>query len=113
MDLPSIYDPKPYLIYRQHKNNLISTNNNWRGRLNRIIGLLNGNYKYWNNLNIKALEKNSNLITNENKKILSFFIKSRKGNFLKRLYYLKLSRVYRQNLLGNLGLIFGSLINRI
>ena len=108
-----IYDPKPYLIYRQHKNNLISTNNNWRGRLNRIMGLLKGNYKDWNSMNIKALEKNSKLITNENKKLLSFFIKSRKGNFLKRLYYLKLSRVYRQNLLGNLGLIFGSLINKI
>ena len=108
-----IYDPKPYLIYRQHSNNLVSTNNNWKGRLKRIMGLFNGDYRYWNGLNIKALEKNSHLITKENKEILTFFIKSRKGNLFKRLYYLKLSKVHRQNLLGNIGLILGSIFNKI
>ena len=108
-----VYDQAPYIYYRQHGLNIMSTNNDWRGRLSRIKGLFHGKYKNWNTLNINALKKNYRLITSENKITLDFFIKARKGNLLKRLYYLKLSKVHRQDLLGNLGIIFAALINKI
>lgn len=108
-----IYDPKPCLKYRQHSNSQIGSNNSWLARLVRIRALLQGRFHLWNEINLKALRDNKNLLTIDNQHILDDFIKLRKLPFLKRLSLFKRSGIYRQTALGNLGLLLGIILNKV
>ena len=84
-----------------------------RARLIRIRKLLQGHFRKWCDINIKALLKNKHLLTDSNQKVLDDFIKARQSNLFKRLYFFKRSGIYRQTLFGNLGLIIGIILNKI
>ena len=45
--------------------------------------------------------------------VLELSTKARTASLLKRLYYLKQSGVYRQKLIGNIGLIVATVLKRI
>jgi len=107
------YDPEPCLQYRQHSSNLVGCNNNWVSRFTRIKGLLKGEFKNWNDINLSALSKNSSLMTPANQKCLNDFIEARQFGLIKRLYLFKKAGIYRQTFLGNLGLIIGLIINKV
>ena len=106
-------DPEPCLKYRQHNLNIAGSNNSLRARLIRIRKLLQGHFRKWCDINIKALLKNKHLLTDSNQKVLDDFIKARQSNLFKRLYFFKRSGIYRQTLFGNLGLIIGIILNKI
>jgi glycosyltransferase involved in cell wall biosynthesis len=109
-----IYDPKPYVRYRQHDANLVGANIGWSARVRRIKLLLAGRFKDWNEINVKALLTISHLLSPESKKTLQLFIDTRAGNsFLTRLFWLKRSGLYRQTFLGNLGLIIGLILRKV
>ena len=109
-----IYDPKPYVRYRQHDGNLVGANIGWSARIERIKLLLAGRFKDWNEINVKALLTISHLLSPESKKTLQLFILTRAGNsFLTRLFWLKRSGLYRQTFLGNLGLIIGLILSKV
>ena len=109
-----IYDPKPYVRYRQHDANLVGANMGWSSRIRRIKLLLAGRFKDWNEINVKALLTISHLLSPESKKTLQLFILTRAGNsFLTRLFWLKRSGLYRQTFLGNLGLIIGLILKKV
>jgi glycosyltransferase involved in cell wall biosynthesis len=109
-----IYDPKPYVRYRQHNANLVGANIGWSARVRRIKLLLAGRFKDWNEINIEALSRVNHILTIENRKTLQLFMLMRAGNnFLKRLFWLKRSGLYRQTFLGNLGLIIGLLLRKV
>lgn len=108
-----IYDPKPCLKYRQHANNQIGSNISWYSRLLRIRALIQGRFRLWNETNLKALKDNKIFLTVENQLVLNDFIKLRKLPFFKRLYLFKQSGIYRQTVLGNMGLLLGILINKV
>jgi glycosyltransferase involved in cell wall biosynthesis len=107
------YSSEPLIHYRQHETNLIGSNQSLKSRLHRIKGLINGQFKTWNSGNIKELSNLSNLLIDENKIILNKFIKAKNTRFPISLYYYCQLRLYRQNLLGNLGLIFAIITNKI
>lgn len=108
-----IYDEDVCLKYRQHGKNLIGANQGWISRISRLNLLFKGNFKYWSEINIKALKNNYDILSEKNKKILNDFIDARKSSFLKRMMLFKRTGVYRQTVLGNIGLFFGFLLNKI
>lgn len=108
------YDPQPALKYRQHLDNLIGSNRGWRARLIRIRMMLSGRFSDWNKTNIAALQRvPAYLIKPQNSAVLQLFAKARTAPLLQRLYYLKQSGVYRQTLLGNIGLLAATVLKRI
>jgi len=107
------YDTEPSVRYRQHENNLVGTNGTWQARLKRLHMLWRGYFRSWNDRNIAALLTMNHRLTPDNRKTLTYFIKARKMGLVPRLFYFKLSGIYRQTFLGNLGLIAGALFRRI
>lgn len=108
------YDPLPVLKYRQHQNSLIGSNLGWRARLIRLGRTIDGHFRNWNAMNIAALEgMPRDTITPENRAALALFAQATSASLPKRLAYLRQSGVYRQTLLGNIGLIAATIIKRI
>jgi hypothetical protein len=108
------YDPQPALKYRQHLDNLIGSNLGWHARLVRVRMMLSGRFRDWNRMNVAALQRvPAHLIKPQNSVIVQLFAKARTASLLQRVYYLKQSGVYRQTLLGNIGLLAATLFNRI
>jgi len=109
-----IYDSNPYVRYRQHDANLVGANIGWSARIRRIRLLLAGRFKDWNEINIEALLRVNHLLSLESRETLQLFINTRAGNsFWARLIQLKRSGLYRQTLLGNLGLIIGLILGKV
>jgi glycosyltransferase involved in cell wall biosynthesis len=108
------YDTQPALKYRQHLDNLIGSNRGWRARIVRLRMMLSGRFSDWNKMNIAALQRvPAVLIKPQNSATLQLFAKARTASLLKRIYYLKRSGVYRQTLLGNIGLLMATVLKKI
>ncbi len=108
------YDPQPTLKYRQHSGNLIGSNLGWGARLVRIRMMLKGRFRDWNAMNIAALQQvPAHLVMRQNRETLRLFMQARTAPLLKRVLYLKQSGVYRQRLIGNIGLLVATLLKRI
>ncbi len=107
------YDHYPSLRYRQHANNAVGMNANWSARFVRIRLAWQGQFRTWNDKNIDALHRLRERLTPENRAILDQFSTSRKRWLLPRLIGFKRAGLYRQTFLGNLGLIFFILLNKI
>ena len=108
-----IYDPRPSLKYRQHDHNLVGRNSGWRARLLRIRMLIQGKYRDWNERHVAALNKNTHLLSAENKRVLDLFIKARQAPLMKRLFLFLKAGLHRQTLLGNIGLFVSVVLKRI
>ncbi|MEQ9692881.1 glycosyltransferase family 2 protein [Shimia sp. SDUM112013] len=108
-----IYDPNPHLLYRQHSSNIIGANNGLSARLKRLRNMLNGRFRYWNTLNIKALKNSAHRLTAENQKILVAFEKYRDANLILRLAMLQRTGLRRQGLEGRMALILAALLRRL
>jgi hypothetical protein len=108
------YDPRPMVKYRQHPDNLIGSNISWHARMVRLRMMLHGRFRDWNKTNITALRRlPAHLLQPKNREVLALFAKARCASLPKRLYYLRQSGVYRQTLLGNLGLLAAAVLKRI
>jgi glycosyltransferase involved in cell wall biosynthesis len=108
------YDSQPMLKYRQHSDNLIGSNIGWRAGLVRLRMMLSGRFRDWNDANIAALwQLPAHLLQPNNRTTLEIFAKARSGSLPIRLYNLKRSGVYRQTLLGNLGLLAAVILKRL
>ena len=107
------YDHQPSLRYRQHESNVVGCNLTWQSRFLRIYLLMKGRFKEYNDKNISALLKISHLLSDENKKTLNEFIQLRKLKINQRILKIKNIKIYRQTLLGNLGLFVAILFNKL
>lgn len=107
------YDSYPSLLYRQHETNLIGMNTSWSQRLKRICMLLKGRFREWNDHHTHELLKLKDHLTPENRLTLDLFIEGRQEKLLSRLHKLHKSGIYRQTLLGNLGLIAATLLKKL
>jgi hypothetical protein len=108
-----LYDSKPSIKYRQHNDNLVGSNSGWQNRLTRIKMLLQGRLKSWNEQNILAIASIKNRLTPKNQIIFEQFLVARKSWLVPRLVNFLKSGIYRQTLLGNLGLIAAAVFNKI
>jgi glycosyltransferase involved in cell wall biosynthesis len=107
------YDAHPTLRYRQHGCNLVGMNSSWHARFIRIRMLWQGRFRDLNDRHINALQRIQHKLTPENQAILDQFSIARNRNILPRLIGLKKSGIYRQTLLGNLGLIAAAIFKKI
>lgn len=107
------YDTYPSVRYRQHKNNLVGSNSGWPGQFVRLYRLWRGRFKNWNNRNLEALESMRHKFTFANQQLLQQFSSAREKSLLPRMVGLKRSGIYRQTTLGDLGLIFAALFNKL
>lgn len=108
-----LYDRFPSVRYRQHESNLVGMNSTWPARFVRIRMLWQGQFRRWNDANIAALRKLLDRLAPENREILERFAMARDMSLVPRLINLKRSGIYRQTLLGNLGLVAAAIFKKI
>ena len=108
-----IYDPYPSVRYRQHESNLVGMNSSWSARIKRIHMLWQGRFRDWNDIHIESLQAIRSRLTPDNQKILDQFSEARNQGLVFRLIGLKQSGIYRQTVLGNLGLIAAAIFKKI
>ncbi|WP_252272082.1 glycosyltransferase family 2 protein [Pseudomonas subflava] len=107
------YDPRPAIDYRQHGNNLIGSNTGILDRIFRIRLMLSGHFHQWNDVNLRALAPQIELLTQSNRVILERFSKARAASLPVRIKTMLRSGVYRQTLMGNLGLVAAILLRKV
>jgi glycosyltransferase involved in cell wall biosynthesis len=107
------YDTYPSVRYRQHAHNLIGSNKGWTARLRRLGMLHRGRFRHWQDLNVAALARLRPRMCAENQRIFNLFRQARKQPFLDRATMFAQASVYRQTLLGNMGLIAAVALNKI
>ena len=107
------YDKKSYVKYRQHSHNLLGANNTLYNKINRILSLISGKFKIWNDINLNALNRNKFLLKKKNKKLVEDFIKYRNGSLFQRIFLLKFLGIYRQTFLGNLALNIAIIFRKV
>jgi len=108
------YDPQPALRYRQHRDNLLGSNQGWRARFIRIAMMLGGRFRDWNAMSIGgAPTRACSFDRGAKPRGAGNLARARSGSFRHRLGNLRRSGVYRQTSLGNLGLLVATVIKRI
>ena len=107
------YDTHPSVNYRQHKSAAVGQNVTIAAKLNRILALLAGEFKHWNTANIKVLSSFRSKLNEENCATLDYFIGARQNSIASRMINFYRSGVYRQTILGNIGLFVAALLNKI
>jgi glycosyltransferase involved in cell wall biosynthesis len=108
-----IYDSIPSILYRQHPNNLIGNNMSYQARYHRLRLLFQGRLKTWINQNNQNLLDVLHLLTPEHQAQLKAFEHNRPRSLLPRLINLFKLGIYRQTVLGQIGLLFGIGFNKI
>ena len=107
------FDPVPAVRYRQHEKNIVGTNATLKGKLKRIRMMWNGDFSVHNETNIRALKSIDGLLTPENRNRLNHLIEARQARLISRLLRLRKVGIYRQTLLGNLGLAVAALFRKL
>ncbi|QND54135.1 glycosyltransferase family 2 protein [Phyllobacterium sp. 628] len=107
------YSPEMTVRYRQHVNNQVGSNIGMQARLRRIRLLFSGRFVQWTELNIEGLLANQDLLTDQARRSFQVFRKVRANNVFTRVYNLVKSGVYRQTILGQIGLYVAALTRRI
>jgi glycosyltransferase involved in cell wall biosynthesis len=108
-----LYDPKPQILYRQHKSALVGENQSLVSRLNRFNLMLAGRFRDWSNKNIVALKGVKTSLTIENKGFFDLFIKMRAANLRDRIRLFGVIGLYRQTKFGTLSLFIALIIGLI
>ncbi len=108
-----VYDREPSLDYRQHGANLIGSNISLGDRWRRIKKMYSGTFREWNDDNLRAIRGARKFFTYENRVVLCRFVLARKSRLLARIWLFKGAGLYRQTVLGNIGLVVAGSIRRL
>jgi glycosyltransferase involved in cell wall biosynthesis len=107
------YDAYPSVRYRQHERNVIGSNMGVAACLRRLQMLGQGRFRYWADLNVEALVRLRPRMNAENRQIFDLFCRARHRPLLERARMFVQAGVYRQTLLGNLGLAAAVVFKKI
>lgn len=105
-----IYDAHPSVLYRQHNDNVIGGVITFSARLQRLF---TSQFKEWNTINASALKQALPHLSDENQQLFTHYNLSRTKKMTQRLIGISRSGVYRQTLIGNLGLVAATMVNKI
>ena len=109
-----VHDDAALVLYRQHSGNQIGANDTLRARGKRIMMLLRGEFRRWNEVNIRALQGSAHRFTPENRALLEGFARMRNSRFfVHRLWWLWRLGLYRQHLPGSCALWLSALLRRL
>lgn len=107
------YDANPSIGYRQHGKNLIGSNASFTDRLTRLRKMMAGTFRTWNDANLHAMKPLQPYLSADSQQALALFAQARQSNLFKRMILILRSGVYRQTLLGNLGLTAAAILQRL
>ncbi|MNT59930.1 hypothetical protein D3C72_1974770 [compost metagenome] len=82
-------------------------------RVERIRMLLQGHLRDWNDRNIQMLSPLQAQLTEKNRETFNRFASARKKGLFGRVFGVATSGIYRQTMLGNLGLLAAAVFNKI
>jgi glycosyltransferase involved in cell wall biosynthesis len=108
-----IYDINPTVAYRMHGHNVIGSNESAMAKVLRARLLWQGRFQSWADLNVAALERIETLMTNDSRRTFETFRGCRQQSVVPRVRGLIRSGVYRQSLLGDLGLLAAAIVGKI
>lgn len=108
-----VYDRQPTLLYRQHAGNLIGSNLGVMARISRIRRLLSGSFREWTSSNIRILEQCSDVLCADSRQRFELFCSARDSGLVQRLRLLLGAGVYRQTIMGSIGLMVAAVLNRV
>jgi glycosyltransferase involved in cell wall biosynthesis len=106
-------DPQPTLKYRQHGANQIGSNLGLSARIIRASQLLEGRFRGWTDINLRALTAIQARLTPENRSVLQAFAEARAKPLIPRLIGLARSGITRQTFTDNVGLYLAAALNRL
>jgi glycosyltransferase involved in cell wall biosynthesis len=107
------YDPIPTLLYRQHEGNLIGANTGLGSRVNRLVKMLEGRFKTWNEKNLRVMERYYPVMTLESRQLLTQFKQLRGKGLRTRMAALQKAGFYRQTLAGTLSLYVAVILKQV
>jgi len=108
-----VHDDTPALLYRQHAGNEIGANDTWRARIKRIRQLLQGDFRDWNRINVAALNTTAEMLSVQNREILSGFGSLPARGVLARLVLLQRLRLYRQSFASTAALWLAAVLGKL
>ncbi len=108
-----IYDPQPFLLYRQHAANTFGSNRGAKAAFSRIRGLAEGRYRGWIDRNVDALFSVQHLLSSEALQTLEAFHSARSRAAWYRPGGLVRAGVYRQGTLGQASLLMASCLGKV
>jgi glycosyltransferase involved in cell wall biosynthesis len=101
-------DPRPVVRERR-----LEPETGWRSWIAWALQLRADRFAEQADVNLQALVRNRDLLNDEARGICDLYWKVRSDNFIKRLYYLHKSGVYRQTVPGQAGLYLAALLRRL
>lgn len=107
------YSQEPTVLYRQHTLNIIGRNDLFYNKLKRFINLLQGQFRYWTNDNLKCLQFVYDDMTPYNQLLFLNFIKYRESNSVFRLVHVFRLNLFRQTFFGQLALYLALILKKI
>lgn len=106
-----VHDDRALVLYRQHGANQIGANDTARARARRMMMILQGHFRSWNEINIRALRGSAHRLTAENRTVLEEFARMRESrNPLDRLRRFRRLGLYRQNVEGDCALWLSAML---
>ncbi len=107
------YDPKPYILYRQHANSLVGGNTSLWARLERIGMVIRGRFSTFSDQNIECLRRCYPHITPAAREKTELFAKMRGARLKDRFRLMEVCGLYRQTWRGSFSLMLAALLKRI
>ncbi len=107
------YDPVPHLAYRQHGSNLIGHNMGVIAKARRLKMVMQKRFVEWNAINLAALDRCQDLLTDENRAIVREFARIRQLAFPAAVVALRRLGVYRQTWESDVALMVSAAIGRM
>lgn len=108
-----IYDRESSLHYRQHDSNQLGANRQWCGKWSRIVQLMRGDFREWNDRNLNALERLRGRIPEENQALIDDYAHWRKSKLVSRWQGLWRTGLWRQTWDGQTALWLAALAGRL
>ena len=99
-----IYDPEPFVDYRQHPGNLIGGNQGVLAKGERLRLLMAGRMAEWTDVNLAALEAALEVLTPEARAKVALMRRARGRGLWRRLALMRRLALYRQTRAGTLSL---------
>ena len=107
------YDPYCSVQYRRHEHNSAPQSLGIVARTMRARMLIEGRFKRWTDQNLAALESFRPHMSAASRATFDTFCEARKQGLVRRVLGFRRSGVYRQTILGSIGLVLGAIINKI
>lgn len=109
-----VHDDRPTILYRQHARNAIGANDGVAAKLRRLLQVVAGTFRDWNDVNAAALVAARGWLTPEAAQVFDDWQAMRTCPRLgERLRRLRALRLYRQSRASTLALWFAAVIGRL